>query len=148
MSYSIVEAALLTVLRLHANYDSTNSARGDFRNLARGGARFVVLVPGSVPGREMVAHPRRISTTWEIVIQLFILYTGEANTAFTNLASDRQDIMDHIDQYPTLNGTADVVHALITSAREPEPWSGEGRNYWQQDILCRVTEHVTVTIAE
>lgn len=148
MSYATVEAALLTVLRLHADYDANNSLQGDYRQLAKGGARFVVLMPGSVPNREVIAAPRRIGTLWEIQIQLFILFTGETSTSSSTLVTNRQSIMDHLDKYPTLNGETGVVSAMVSSAREPVPWGGESRNYWKTDIMYRVAEHVTVTIAE
>ena len=148
MSYATVEADLLTVLRLHANYDGNNTAQGDYRQLARGGPRFVTLFPGAIPNRELIATPRRMGTTWEIQIQLFVPFTGEANTSNSTLITDRQDIIDHLDKYPTLNGSTGVVSALVTSAREPEPWRGESRNYWKTDIMYRVAERVTVTIAE
>ncbi len=148
MSYATVEAALLTVLRLHANFDSNNSAQGDYRQLARGGTRFVVLMPGSVPNREVIAAPRRMGTLWEIQIQLFVLFTGEANTSSSTLIADRQSIMDHLDKYPTINGLTGVTSAMVASVREPEPWVGESRKYWKADIIYRVAEHVTVTIAE
>jgi hypothetical protein len=147
MSYDTVEAGLLSVIRLLANYSDTNSSRGDYRVLARGVERAVVLAPGSIPSRDVIAAPRRVSTVWEILIQLLVPYGGEISTAAEKIRTDRQELMDHIDRYPTLNGVSNIVHAFVEGGRQPERWEGESRNWWTQTLTMRVIEHVTVEIA-
>lgn len=148
MSYNTVESGLLTVIQVLSNYDGNNSSRGDYRILGKGNSRNVILNPGSIPSREIIAAPRRVGTIWEIIIELHIPFSGEISTVRNNLRTDRQELLDHIDKYPTLNGVSGVTHAFITSGREPFVWQGESSNYWVQHFICRVSEHTTITIAE
>jgi hypothetical protein len=108
----------------------------------------VILHPGSIPAREVVAARRRISTNWEILIELFIPYTGENTTSARRIREERQQLLDHIDQYPTLNGVAGVVYAFIEAGREPEIWAGESSNWWKQVLIMRVLENVNIAIRE
>ena len=148
MSYDSVEAGLLAVVRVLANYDTTNSSQGDHRILAQGVTRAVVLNPGSIPERDIIAAPRRVSTVWEILINLMIPFKGEISTARSNIRTYRQELIDHLDKYPTLNGVSGVVHAFVAGGREPEQWQGESRSWWIQTLVMRVQENTTITIAE
>ena len=151
MSYDTIEAAALTVLRLHADYSSTNTSRGDYRILGGGLTRGVVLTPSSVLAREVVAAPRQIRTVWVINIDLFISFTavgGEQDKIADAIRADRQNIIDQFDKYPTLNGATGIIHAIITSALEPEKWTGQSRNWWSQRMQMQVEERVQVSIAE
>lgn len=151
MSYEIIEAGVLTVLRLHSDYSTTNSSRGDFRilgSLASGQTRGVILTPGPVLGRDIVAAPRRVLTNWVVNVDLFVAFPGEITTAYSNIIADQQTLLDHFDTYPTLNGLAGVIHAFITGSQDAEVLKGESRNWWTQRFQLQVSERVTVTIAE
>lgn len=148
MSYDTVESSLLTVIRLLNNYSADNSDRGDYRILGSGVTRAIILNPGNIGNREVVGFPRRIQTDWEIIIELFIPFSGELSTASAAIRTDRQELLDHLDKYPTLNGTANVLHALVVGGQDPEVWTGESNSYWKQTLLMRVTERNITVIAE
>jgi len=148
MSYANIEAALLTRIQNLSNYSTTNSSRGDYRVLGAGVSRAIILEPGAIPERDHFAAPRVISTVWDINIRLFIPWAGQMSISNTNLEADRQEIIDELDKYPTLNGTTDVVNAMLIGARAPEVWVGESRQWWQQDMTYQVRENVIITIAE
>ncbi len=148
MSYKSVETALLTVLRLLANYDGDNSSAGDYRILGKGVTSAIILQPGAIPQREVVAYPRRVRTLWVVDVELLIPFLGEISTTAEALRDDRQEIIDQIDKYPTLSGATGVVVAFITSAPVPDLWLGESRRWWRQVLHCQIEERVTVTVAE
>lgn len=150
MSYDTIEAAELTVLRLLSNYGTTNSSQRDWRVLAKGKPRIVVLMPGPVLAREVSATTRRIRTLWTTVLLLYkpFAMSGQLATAINNLQTDTQEILDHFDKYPTLNSTSGVIHAMITSVAEPVLWQGESRNYLLRRMEMQIEERVNVTIAE
>ena len=152
MSYSTVEAGLMAVIVLLDGWQSTgtrkNISQGDYRILGRGHSKVVILQPGSFGTRNVAAAPRRMRTPWTILIELYIPYRGDISDIATQLRTIRQEIIDHVDKYPTLNGIAGVVHAQIASGQEPAMWQGQDRNWWRQVILCNVEERATVTIAE
>jgi len=153
MSYKSVETALLTVIAALGNYTSTgqrrNISQGDYRILAKGVNRAVVLQPGSIASRGVAVSTRRMRTLWEVYIELYIPFRTEMNTIATALRDDRQEIIDQVDKYPTLNASGDgIVMAMITRGLEPDIWQGEGRSWWRQVLICQVEERATITIAE
>ena len=148
MSYDAMELGLLTVIRLHANYDANNSSQGDYRILGGGKTRAVVLNPG--PFRAGVTMGNRyISTDWEIVVSLFILYRTDVPTTRKAIRDDRETLMDHINSYPTLNGTSNARNVLLTSGQQPEIWRMDDEaQWWMQTMSVAVTEGKTVSNAE
>lgn len=149
MPYENIESGLLTLIQSISGYSSSNSSRGDYRVLASGPAKAVVIWPGSIPNRELVATaPRRFSTTWEIYLDMFIQYQGDGPSTLDEIIPRRQELLDRLDQYPTLNGVAGVIHSLIIGAREPEVFPTANRNWWMQRFILRVTERTTAPMAE
>ena len=149
MSYDAVEQGLLVLLRGLSDYTTgKNISRGDARILGKGVKKAIILYPGSIPTRSVTAAPRKISTEWEIIIELRVAFRGEVSTIQQDIITSRQDIIDHVDQYPTLNGISGVVQTFITGGAEPEVWQGESRNWWVQRLRCRVVENVYRTVIE
>ena len=148
MGYNDCELGLLNVIQSLDNYNDDNSSQADYRILASGPERCIILHPGSILSRQPMAAPRRISTLWEIELELYIPFTGEIKTTAAQLRTDRQEIIDQVDKYPTLNGVSGVTHAIVTSGRPPMAFKGESRNWWVQMLTCQARENVTVVIAE
>jgi len=148
MSYETMEDGALTVLRLLSNYSTTNSSTGDYRVLNQGVRRAVIFEPGSILNREHHAYPRVISTNWEILISLHINWGGSPVEAGNRIRTDRQEIIDHFDKYPTLNGVTGCVSSFVVGSRQPEMWGGENNTWWRQEIIMQVNEHASITIAE
>ena len=116
--------------------------------LAAGVSRAVILQPGPIITREVAQAPRRMRTLWAIDLELFIPWTGEISTISTQIRTDRQELIDHIDKYPTLNTISGVVHAIIKSGGEPQPGVLSGKNWWRQVLRLEVEERTSITIAE
>lgn len=148
MSYASVESALLALIRQIPGYTDQNTSAGDYRVLGRGVSKAIVLVPGPIPQREVVASPRYMRTVWAIDIQLFIPFQGEISEVAQDIRQERQAIIDKIDQHPTLNRAPGVVSALVAYASEPLYWQGSGNFWWQQNLTCLVEERVSVSIQE
>lgn len=149
MSYEVVEDGLRDVIRKLANYDSDNCVTGNYKPLGLGKRRVVVLQPGSVPSRSIVAAPRRIRTLWVINIELYIRFRTDVTTIADDIRTDRQEIIDQVDKWSKLDATAGVVNAFITSVDEPEMWRvGASRSWWRQVLRCEVEERASVTSSE
>jgi len=152
VSYITIEDGLSALINGLSNYNnsgtSQNLSQGDYRILGRGLSRAVILQPGSIREREVAQSPRRMRTVWDIYVELYIPFTGEMSTIATALRTDRQELLDHLDKYPTLNGITGVIHAMIVRGDEPRVWVGESGNWWRQVLNMSVEERVTVTIAE
>ena len=147
MSYTTVEAALVTVIQLHSDYDSGNCSAGDYRILGAGSAQSIVVTPGPF-SRSITAAPRRMGTSWTINIEIFIPFRSEMSDIKSELRLFRQTLIDQVDKYPRLNDASGVIDAMIDSGGEPELWQGENKRWWIQKLRCTVKERVTVIIAE
>lgn len=147
-SYSAVETALLNVIKLMSEYDDGNASAGDYRILATGVQRAVVTQPAPFGPRNVEAVPRRMRTEWIINLELYEQFSQDVSEIAARVRSDRQGLIDHIDKYPTLNGTTGVIHALLISGQEPQVLIGENRNWWQQTMRVSVETRQNVTIAE
>lgn len=143
-----MENGLETVINLHADYDSTNVAKGDYKILGHGKTFCVVLQPGAIIKRDIVAAPRRLQVIWVVNIELFIGFTGLISTVASQIRSRRQDLLDHLDKYPTLNGTSGCINAFITNADEPIELPGDPKRWWLQKMQMQIEERTTITIAE
>lgn len=147
MSYDTVEAGLLSTIRLLSVYSSTNSSQGDYTVLGSGITRAVILTPGPFE-RSVQAIPRRMSTVWTANIELYVPFTVDISSIASAIRTERQTLIDHLDKYPTLNSTSGVVHAIVIGGQEPTQWVGESQQFWVQELLIRITENVTIAIAE
>ena len=154
MSYIAIEEGLANVLSLHPDFSrdlprrTGNIGLGDFRVLGRTYTSAVVLMPGAVPIRDVAQAPRRVRTVWTVLIHLFTMFREDQPSISLHLKEDREKILDHVDQYPTLNGVDGVVSAIINRVRQPAVWQGENKNWWLQIMDMTIESRKTVTIKE
>ncbi len=60
-----------------------------------------------------------------------------------------QELVDHIDKYPTLNGGhADIINAMVEGLTMPVKYVENNMNWWTQIISLIVREGHTTTNAE
>jgi len=144
MSYVTCEDALETIIKTITGYSAANVSKGDYRILAKGITKAVVLQPGPFI-RESIAN-QYMRTQWTIQIELYVPFAGEMSTVAANIRSLRQTIIDTIDTYPTLDNAC--VLAILTGAGEPEVWSDARKYLWRQVMSLMVEERSTVSYAE
>ena len=149
MSYETVEDSTLILIRDKVpGYSATNISSGDYRILASGVEKAIILNPGSIRGRQVVAAQRYISTTWVVEIELFIPWHDDLSSIANKVRQFRQEVIDLIDQYPRINSSPGVLLSLINGASRPTIRAGEGRNWWIQILDFEVTERVDIVVAE
>ena len=150
MSYATIEAGVLATIRLHASYPSSgsNSRAQDYNILSAASPRCVVVVPGPVE-RAVVAAPRRVQSFWTVYIDLFVPMRTQRSTQHTNFVAERDTLLAHLDAYPTLNGTAGVINALVVGVDDPVVWVGSrSASYMSARVRMMVEERENITIAE
>lgn len=118
MSYATIQAAAQTLIQGLSAFSDTDVTLGDFDVLTLGSPPYVVLVPASFMHEEDGDGGQRI-TEWDMLVYLFVRYQTDSSE-YANLITQRQSIMDLLDNYPTLDGTTDVLLALVTRARDPQ----------------------------
>ena len=111
MSYASGEAAVLSILRLHADYNDKNTSRGNWKILDSGAAaNYAVLRMGAATNE---AHTTTSAmTTWATEIMVYRRYIDDGPSAIS-LQGDVQTLVEHIEKYPTLQGA--VTDAQVTT---------------------------------
>ena len=111
MSYASGEAAVLSILRLHADYNDRNTSRGNWKILDSGAAaHYAVLRMGAATNE---AHTTTSAmTTWATEIMVYRRYIDDGPSAIS-LQGDVQTLVEHIEKYPTLQGA--VTDAQVTT---------------------------------
>ena len=136
MSYATGEAALLAVLRTHANYNSRNTSRADWTIVAQGGDRYVIFRQGAITRRRLSFDS--VAVTWQTV--LVVMHRFEKNTSVTEqgLQADVQIIADLFDRYPYANqGQGQgVTTAMVTRATDTQAvFEGQRPQYLTKELF-------------
>ena len=137
-----------TVIKLMSGYGATNVAQGDYKILGHGNTFGIVLQPGAILKRDIVAAPRRLQVIWVVNIELYIGFTGLISTVATDLRDKRQSLLNHLDKYPTLNSLSGCINAFIREGVEPIELPGDPKRWWVQILKMYIEERTTITIAE
>ena len=143
-----MENGLATVIKLLSGYSATNVAQGDYKILGHGNTFGIVLQPGAILKRDIVAAPRRLQVIWVVNIELYIGFTGLISTVATDLRDKRQSLLNHLDKYPTLNSLSGCINAFIREGVEPIELPGDPKRWWVQILKMYIEERTTITIAE
>ena len=111
MSYASGEAAVLSILRLHADYNDRNTSRGNWKILDSGAAANYAVLRMAAAANE--AHTTTSAmTTWATEIMVYRRYIDDGPSAIA-LQGDAQTLVEHIEKYPTLQGA--VTDAQVTT---------------------------------
>ena len=147
MSYENVQTGLSDTIKRLSSYTDSNVTTADYRLLNRGVTKAVVLRPGPFT-QERTEFGGGIEATWNIMVELFVKYQDDTQVQ-NAIRDERQDIIDKVNEYPLLGGSA--IHAMIIEGAEPTPVFGEngsGPHYFMQEMTVAATEYLTVSEAE
>lgn len=132
MSYSDGEAAILATLRLHTNYNPNNTSRGNWNILNTGRSdRYAVLRMGAATNEQHAISGAL--TTWQTDVMVYRLYANDGPSAI-NLQEHVQEIVEHLEKYPTLSGAVTDVQIVGISAMETVDMTGNGP-VWLRTII-------------
>jgi len=140
MSYSTVETAVLTVIKLNAGYDDDNCKAGDSSPIKRGLPRVCRLLYGG--GRREGLTITLMRHIWTVNVDIYVPYRGDLATLEASLATERQTIIDQLAQYPRLNNCAGVTSAEILNGDKPEPLAKKKTAYRGQRLYLEIKETV------
>ena len=146
MGYTTAENALKTLIIAIDGYSADNVSISDYRILAKGITKAVVLEPASFDrGRKSTEY---YSTLWRININLFVPFGGEMSTVAANIRTYRQELIDQLDKYPTLNGASNITISLLAGGGEPEIWNSNRQYIWRQVLVYEARETLIKTYSE
>jgi hypothetical protein len=138
MSYANVEAAVVTVIRTHADFDSTNCIAGDRSPIKKGLERVCTVKYGNVRREAITITMMR--HIWIVLVDIFVPYRGRIQDMETSLATERQKVIDTLAIYPHLDDLAGVTKAEILNGDAPEPLNPKKSAYRGQRLYLEVHE--------
>jgi hypothetical protein len=133
MSYATVEAAAITVLKTHADYDATNCTSGDVSPIKKGLARVARIWYDS--SRREPISVTLMRHIWTLRVDLYVPYRGRIQDMEATMATERQKIIDTFAIYPRLNDLAGVTIAEILNGEAPQPLESKRTSYRGQRML-------------
>lgn len=140
MSYATVEAAVVTVIRTHADFNSTNCIAGDSSPIKKGLERVCRVWYGSTKREPITLTLMR--HIWTVRVDVFVPYRGKIQDMEATLASERQKVIDTLAKYPLLNNLEGVTKAELLNGDAPEPLSTKKTAYRGQRMYLEVHETV------
>lgn len=149
MSYATIEVAVQTLLVALDQYAAAQVTRGDLRVLDAGYDEICVLRPGRFAAR-VAGDWGQKAYDWEMTAVLYQRYVGDGSE-WTGLETQRQNVVDQLHQYPSLDGTAGVTDVLVRRAGEVSalyPRGSQVPDYLMQALTCVVHEEVLYTSGE
>lgn len=147
MSYVTVETQVQTILQGLTSVFATSAqvTRGDWSVLDRGYDAWAVIYPGAFDERQTAIGGS--SFRWMVNVEFGIRFT---KTAYTDLASKRDSLLQHLQKYPTLNRVTNVNRGEMSASNLTEIFDkdGSGPFYLSQIITLPIDDFVQVTISE
>ena len=115
--HATVQAALLTVIQLLETWSDENSISYDWRIMDKGLNEWVILYPGASPSLAMGAGASM--RNWIVVADLGYRVGGDLVEAWEKFTDNRDELIQHIEKYPSLNGTANVEAVRVDAPADP-----------------------------
>lgn len=140
MSYETIETAVVTAIRTHADFNTTNCVQGDSSPIKKGLERVVRVWYGSSRREEITIA--LMDHIWTVRIDIFVPYRGRIQDMETTMASERQKVIDTIAKYPRLNDLSGIRKAEILNGDSPEPLNTKKTAYRGQRLYLEVHETV------
>ena len=144
MGYSDGEALILTAIRAHANFDSNNTRRANWKILDSGNkAYYAIIKPSEDPAAVEFITPTVYVTAWHTVVEVWYRYEDDATTQ-TNLYSKVNDIIGQMQTYKDLNTSSDdIQNAEVVGITPPMEQYGKKRNsldWLKQEVIIEWLE--------
>jgi len=118
MSQAVIEAAIVAVIKKHADFDDANCFLYDKRGLGKGLNRLVVVSYGQHRREELTLRiERRI---WSYNVDVLVPWRGELTELDTRVGTETQKVIDTLAKYPRLDGTAGIQKTLMTLSAIPD----------------------------
>lgn len=140
MSYATVEAAAVTVMRTHADFDENNCIAGDSSPIKKGLERVLRIWYGGSRREELTITLMR--HIWTLRLDLYVPYRGKIQDMEATLAAERQKVIDTLAAYPRLDNLSGVSKAEILNGDAPEPLVTKKSAYRGQRMYLEVHETV------
>lgn len=110
-----IQAALQTLIQALANFADADVTKGDFRVIGRGSAPYAIILPGSFRAKRS-GDWSQVQFVWSHPIEVWDRFTGDD---YSGIVTARQAVVDQVNVYPTLDGTAGISNAYAEASDRP-----------------------------
>ncbi len=118
MSQATIEAGILTTIRTHADFDTTNAVIYDRKPLGKGLARLVIVSYSTHSEEPITIRLKR--RTWDFNVDVLVPWRGDLAELDGRIVTETQKIVDTLAKYPRLSATAGVQRADLILSNTPD----------------------------
>ena len=143
MSYATIAARVQTLLQAMSDFDDADVTLGDRLVLEMGSPPYAVICDGGFEEHEGYGYGGYI-VVWSVIVELYTEYLEEVTSRAAH-ATTRQNVLDELNKYPTLNKLTNVKRAIVASGSRPEAkydTAGGGPYLIKSELELAVTERV------
>jgi len=115
VSDTTIQAAIQTLIQAHASFANADVTLGDTRVLNTGTPPVVIIYPG----RCRVSRPGDWAQVTYIWTHSVVLWDRHVPDSYSSIGDTRQSVLDHLNAYPTLNGTSGVSRSTASAGSGP-----------------------------
>lgn len=147
MSYRNVEDSLTTQIQSISGFGTANVTQGRFAVLSEGVGSACVISYERFRRTEEGFHGYA-NAEWTITVNLYVRYIDDA-AMHSAAAQARTAIIDRINQYPKLGGTANILDAVaLEGSARPELVRVGTESFHHETISVLATEMMEFTPQE
>ena len=146
MAYTDGEGAILTRIRAHSDFSTSNTDANDWKILDSGNSAFyAILKPNEEPNDVEYYAFGSYVIRWQTVVEIWQRYKDDGTTA-ASLFGNVQKIIAQMQPYKTL-GLANVQNAEVVSVTAPSfRWDQDGGPAWMvQEVNIEWHEQSEIT---
>jgi len=115
MSDATIQAAIQDLIQALDSFADAQVTLGDFRILGSGSPPYAVILPGSFEA-DRPGDWGQERFVWRHPVEVWDRFAGDD---YSSAVTARQNVVDQLQKYPTLNGTAGVSLSTVTASSEP-----------------------------
>lgn len=121
MGDATIQAAIQTLVQALGTFADADVTLGDYKVLGRGSSPYAIVLPGPFRG-DRPGDWGQVRYIWTHYVEVWERFTGDSYSAITTA---RQNVVDQLNKYPTLDGASGVKLATATA-------SGDTMFLWQR----------------
>jgi hypothetical protein len=110
-----IMSAIQTLIQALSAFDDADVTQGDFLVLDRGSAPYAVIYPGPFQTLWQSDDGGQKLIRWTHYVEVFATFQ---NDSYANVVSARADVVNQLDQYPSLNGVVGIVNAYVEGGED------------------------------
>jgi len=114
MGDAAIQGRIQTLIQGLTTFADADVVLGDYQVIGRGNAPYAIVVPGPFTSRRS-GNWSQVTYSWTHYVEVWEAFAADS---FSNITTARQDVVDVINENPTLDGLSGVSFALAEASDE------------------------------